>query len=519
MVMLRAGIGLVVLLVAMGPGLRAFAAEAKELGLVINEDNSHFYASRKPDDLTVAGLHAFVDQYADTTVSHLFLCPNAMRASYKSAVWDAIWELGDQEMPGGTGKAWMDNARILHERGLDPYAVWIDRCREKGISPWLTMRMNDIHDVPNVKSFMHSTFWVNHPEYWRVPHDASGGWTSRAFDYANPEVREHHMAFVRELLERYDPDGLELDWMRFGYHFKPGQEKEGCAILTQFMRDARALTKEWSEKRGHPIRLGARVPATPDAAKGLGMDGVTWVREGLVDMLVPTPFWTTSDFDIPIEQWRERIGPAAANVVLAAGLEHNLRASPGGGAVPNDLASVRGFAAAERHRGADQIYLFNFMDSQTIPVTQDEYRTLIEDGLDMKTVTSLPRRHVQCFHDTVPPGVPNGAVLPAMGHAGATFHLYTGPAPEKGTVVFLAGLAGRDGVATATFTATINGETCTAASDHSEPGKFPGAARAIQFDCPLSALKEGYNEVRVEQAADQPEQQILWAELSIDPAE
>jgi len=382
------------------------------------------------------------------------------------------------------------------------------------------MRMNDIHDVPNVKSFMHSTFWVNHPEYWRVPNDASGSWVARAFDYAHPEVREHHMAFVRELLARYDPDGLELDWMRFGYHFKDGQGEKGCAILTQFMRDVRTLANEWSEKRGHPIKLSARVPAVPDAAVGLGMDGVTWVREGLVDMLVPTPFWTTSDFDTPIELWRERIGPAAANVVLAAGLEHNLRGFPGGGAVANNLESVRGFAAAQLHRGADQIYLFNFMDSQTIPVTQDEYRVLVEDGLDTETVTSLPRRHVQCFHDTVPPGVSNGAALPAMGHAGAAFRLYTGPAPGTGTVVFLAGLAGgRDGVADATFSVTLNGEPCTAAADHAEPSKFPGVARAARFNCPLSALKDGYNELRIQQPAEQPAQQLIWAELRINPTE
>ena len=50
--------------------------------LVINEDNSHFFGTRKPEDMTLAGLHAFVDQYAGSAVTHLFLCPNAMRASF-----------------------------------------------------------------------------------------------------------------------------------------------------------------------------------------------------------------------------------------------------------------------------------------------------------------------------------------------------------------------------------------------------------------------------------------------------
>ena len=46
----------------------------------------------------------------------------------------------------------------------------------------------------------------------------------------HPEVRKHHMALIHELAQRYDFDGLELDWMRFGFHFRPGHEREGAQI-------------------------------------------------------------------------------------------------------------------------------------------------------------------------------------------------------------------------------------------------------------------------------------------------
>src|SRR5512147_1129180 len=160
------------------------------------------------------------------------------------------------------------------------------------------------------------------------------------------------MAFVRQVLERYDPDGIAMDWMRFGYPFRPGKEAEGAIQLTHVMRDVRGLTRQWSEKRGHAIKLGARVPTLPDAARGLGMDGVTWVREGLVDMLVPTPFWATTDFDIPIELWRERIGGAGSKVVLAAGAEILVRAYPAAKPIEEDITSTRGFAASSWNRGA-----------------------------------------------------------------------------------------------------------------------------------------------------------------------
>ncbi|MBI3119452.1 MAG: right-handed parallel beta-helix repeat-containing protein, partial [Candidatus Hydrogenedentes bacterium] len=352
-------------------------ANKPKYGVIINEDNSHFFGSRTAEEMSLEGLQAFVDQYANTQVTHLFLNPNAMRASYDSAVRDVIWEVGNQVVPDlEVARKWVENARLLHERGLDPYAVWIARCREQGISPWLTMRMNDVHDVNDTTNYMHSTFWVQHPEYWRVP-GSQGAWQDRALDYGIPEVREHNLALVRELLERYDPDGLELDWMRFGWHFAPGKEAEGADILTDFMRTVRGLGSEASKKRGHPILLGARVPTHPDAARGLGMDGVRWAKEGLIDWLVPSPFWATADFDIPIELWREQLGDASKNIVLAAGQEILLQAYPGAPQIENDLASLRGFASAALHRRANAIYLFNYMDPGPMPGGAGSYQNLL----------------------------------------------------------------------------------------------------------------------------------------------
>ncbi len=485
-----------------------------EPAIIINEDNSHFFTTRTAEQMSLEGLHAFIDQYADTEVSHLVLSTNSMKSSFASTSREAIWELGEQTMPEGDGKLWMDNARLLHERGLDPYALWIERAREKNIEPWLSMRMNDLHEVPDVKSYMHSTFWLNHPEMWRVPNDTGGGYSSRALDFGHPEVRKYAMDFVRELLERYDPDGLELDWMRFGWHFKAGEEAEGAVLLTEFMREVRQLTEEWSKKRGHVIKLGARVPAHPDAAKGLGMDGVQWAQEGLIDMLVPCPFWTTSDFDIPVELWKERIGEQAKHIVIAPGLEFSTRAYPGADPIANDLATTRGFAASAWYRGADQIYLFNYMDSQTRPVSAKDYRVLVEEGLGKEVVTSQPRRIIQAFRDTVPPGFDAGVKLPAVIGDNTTFILNIGKKPKSGNVMFKAGLAQGEGLEDAVLGVMINGVPCEMAGENAT--LFPGAKRSVQFRCPLKAVKHGANTIQLLQPTG-PAQKVVWAEIMIDP--
>ncbi len=483
-----------------------------EPGLILNEDNSHFFTTRTAEEMTKEGLHAFIDQYENTQVSRLVLSTNSMKASFASTTREPIWVLLEgQEMPEGNGKLWMDNARLLHERGLDPYAIWIDRSREKGITPWLSMRMNDLHDVPNIKSYMHSSFWLEHPEMWRVPNDTKGGYTSRALDYGHPEVRAYAMAFVRELLERYDPDGLELDWMRFGWHFKAGEEAQGAEHLTQFMRDVYQLTQEWSQKRGHIIQLAVRVPAHPDSAKGLGMDALRWAQDGLVDVIVPCPFWTTTDYDIPVELWKERTDKFGKNIIIAPGIEHNSRAYPGAAPIPNDMSLTRGFAASAWYRGADQLYLFNYMDSQTRPVSAEDYRILVEKGLGSDVVNTQPRRIIQTFRDTVPlknhkhkntkprprkgvlPGNESGVMLPADATTCPMFVMNIGPKPTSGNVTVIVGLAKAEDLSTTQLAFRVNETWCKPLEDYPNPAEFPGTVRALKFQCTLDQLEAVYN--------------------------
>ena len=492
----------------------------KPFTLVINEDNSHFYGWRTPKEMTVEGLNAFVDQYANTGVSHLFLCPNSMKTSYASNVWDSIWDLGDQIVPADqpVAQAWVDNARILNERGLDPYAHWIARAREKGISPWLSMRMNDVHEVDNPKSYLHSRFWVAHPEYWRVPGSTSGSWVNRAFDYAIPEVRAHHMKLLVELLERYDVDGIELDWMRFGWHFAPGKEEEGAAILNAFMRQARDLTNQWAIKRGHPIQLAARCPTHPDAALGLGMDGVTWAKEGLVDVLVPSPFWFSGDFDIPLELWRERIGDAAKNIVLLPGHEVLVGAYSGAKQELNDLASVCGWANASWARGADALYLFNYMDPAPILGGPSAYRAILESGLSRDYLSGQPCRFLVTCRDTTPPGFPDVAQLPKPLADSQTIRVYLGPIVPSATARIVLGTNKVIDEATAKAIAVqLNGTSCTPSAPPTDLAIYPGAQQALAFDIPKSKIITGNNTITITLKEITTDAQLVWCEIATTP--
>ena len=269
------------------------------------------------------------------------------------------------------------------------------------------------------------------------------------------------MKLVRELAERYDFDGLELDWMRFGYHFQPGHESEGLEILTRFTAEVRQLLNGWAKKRGHPILLGARVPSRPATALGLGYDPVRWAREGLVDMLVVTPFWASTETDIPIETWRQLL--AGTRVTLAAGLEVLVRAHPDSKLFQmNSLETVRGMAASMLDRGADRVYLFNYMDSETAMDDLANYPRLLRETGSLSTLEGKPRRHVVTFADTWAPGEPRAAALPAACEPGRwiALRVHTGPRPESGGVEARIGLEGAGEAEAKTWEVRVNGTVC-----------------------------------------------------------
>jgi hypothetical protein len=421
------------------PATAALAGAGDSTALCLNEDNSHWFFTRAGKALTPEFVSSFVDQYAGTQIREILFSGNSQRTSFASRVWDPVWKGYDPEGPDDQpllhstppearagARKWIHTAWELWRKGIDPYQLWIARARQKGLSPWMSMRMNDLHNVDDPESYLHGSFWKEHPEFRRIPWRAVD-WRDRAFDYGRAEVREYHFRLVEEYFERYDFDGLELDWMRFGFHFQPGREIEGGRLLTEFMRRTRRLADSWSHKRGRRIRVGARVPSRPETAREMGLDGALWAREGLVDLLVVTPFWASIETDMPLELWRRLAGD---QVTLAAGLELLLR--PYAGYRPlqfNSIETVRGAAASLLDRGADRVYLFNYMDSQTEMPDRENYPALLRGCGQLATLAGKKRRHVVTYADTWAPGEASAAQLPKDVEAGqwAAFRIHVGP--------------------------------------------------------------------------------------------
>ena len=492
-------------------------------GLCLNEDNSHYFSTRAGQTLNRETVASWVDQYAHTQVRELMLCPNSMRTSYDSKVWDPIWKGYDPDGPDDQpllastpaaarkgARNWIHTAWQLQRAGIDPYQLWIERARRHGISPWISMRMNDVHNVDDERSYIHSEFWRQNPQLRRVNYRLDRS-ADRAFDYGRAEVREHHFKLIRELAERYDFDGLELDWMRFGYHFQPGHERAGLEILTEFTAEVRRLLNVWEKKRGHKIRLGARVPSRPQTALGLGYDPATWARKKLIDMLVVTPFWASIETDMPIETWKELL--RGTSVTLAAGLEVLIRTHPESKQFQkNTLETVRGAASSLLDRGADRIYLFNYMDSQTAMDDLENYPTLLREAGRADTLQGKARRHVLTFADTWAPGEPSAIPLPAqcLADRWRAFRLATGPVPTGGVAFARLGVEGLTEADVANCEVRLNGEACKFGGKIELKTPKPESP-VYSFPVPLTMLQRGYNVIEF---ASKRDCRITWVEIA-----
>ena len=493
--------------VPIGIALLAGAAQARGI-LIVNEDNDHYF-KQDASLMNEASLKAYVDGIAEGgRVTHLFFCVAGQRASYDSKVWEPIWKgLGGN---GWNGKPenniWCVNAKKLFDAGIDPYRVWIDRSRKKGVSPWLSLRMNDAHGTTISNHFRVSGVYWAHPEWARVPGSASENWYDHALDFGQAAVRDYTFAMTREIVTRYRPDGLELDFMRVDSYFRDGEVAAGVPHMNDLVRQVREMSKRMG------VKLAVRVPDTLDACGRIGLDVLSWCREGLVDMVIPCNYYFSMTFAMPFADWKDRIAAANPRVRVISGSGENV-AFERSGFSHADSASYRGWASRMYSLGADGLYLFNVayhpLENKREPdLDRKIYST---DLLDREAVTRGPRRFVRALHDLHGADSQHPADPPVRSGDVLTVYLPEGDVVggSANVIVGFGSRAPREGE----VFAWVNGTAVQDRRDAFEKDKFGRSRAAWSWPVPLSVLKGGANAVRL---VFPRTAEVSWCELTVE---
>ncbi|MDE2667134.1 MAG: glycoside hydrolase family 18 protein [Acidobacteriota bacterium] len=241
------------------------------------------------------------------------------------------------------------NPKSLADSGHNPPQIIVDECRRRGLRAFVSLRMNDIHDGQHPRGTLPNpelpTFKRINPD-WLVPD--LDWWSALNFEVA--PVRELKLRVIEEFFDRWDFDGIELDWLRHTFYFPRGLEREKGKYLTEFMRAVRRSLRQKAAIRGRPIEIAVRVPERVEWCLEGGFEVPTWIREGLADTLILGQGLTESR---GLSGFRELMGDRRLPIYPS------LYPFGNGYALYPDEA-IRGSAANLWRGGADGLYTFNW---------------------------------------------------------------------------------------------------------------------------------------------------------------
>jgi len=208
--------------------------------------------------------------------------------------------------------------RALQREGTDALQVVCDHMHEHGKEVLAAIRMSDTHhsritpDNP-----LCPLFAVEHPEF--VIRQPDSRTNETALDYSYPQVRSHRLAIMKEIVEDYDVDGLELNFVRWAKHFPRDQGREKASILTEYVGQVQKMLQEAARTRGRrSLTLGVRVPESLAACWLAGVDIETWVKQGWVDYVVIST-WNNTDPQLRVGEFSRFTRPAGVDTIVVMG--------------------------------------------------------------------------------------------------------------------------------------------------------------------------------------------------------
>ena len=209
--------------------------------------------------------------------------------------------------------------------GWDPLAFAIEEAHARGLE--LHAWMNPYR----AKSSTSSTAVAPHPAVTLSEHAHVYG-SALWMDPGAPEVQDHTLAVIRDVLDRYDVDGLHFD--DYFYPYPNGEEFPDDATYAAYTSAGGTLGRDdW--RRDNVNQLVRRIseivaevrpavrfgispfgiyrPGMPEGITGLDQyaaiyaDPVKWMAEGWVDYLAPQLYWpstqTAQAYEPLVEWW------------------------------------------------------------------------------------------------------------------------------------------------------------------------------------------------------------------------
>jgi len=168
------------------------------------------------DYKTAADVRLIIKNCADAGFNTIFFQVRGnATAYYRSSIEPWAWELTSSG-PATTGR----------DPGFDPLALAIESAHRRGVELHAYMNVFPGWRSQNYPPDEAGQVWTRHPDWFMadrqgrkmIPWDRNAGQRQDFYSFLNPamtEVRDYTVAVFREVAQKYDVDGIHLDYCRY----------------------------------------------------------------------------------------------------------------------------------------------------------------------------------------------------------------------------------------------------------------------------------------------------------------
>jgi hypothetical protein len=249
-------------------------------------DGRHPHIYRYEPPMSRAQYVACIDELAGTPVQAVSFCLGEGRTMLHDTQVGELMGHNVEQWDHIVFRRAQQNASGLIDAGHDPLRLVCDQARLRGIGlyPCLLVQNPGVENA----TVRCSDFRRNNPHLEiraKAGVDADLPWIG-GLDFAHQEVRQERLAIIEETLWEYDVDGFELQLNNHPRYFHPEQVDAGRTLMTDWV----GRVHEAVRRSGADRQLVVRLPLDLEAAHSIGLDVVEWVRQGIVDVLIPEVF-------------------------------------------------------------------------------------------------------------------------------------------------------------------------------------------------------------------------------------
>ncbi len=250
--------------------------------LIYYNDAHHFHAKRIEPPASIHKLQWPVDEVAGTGVDLLALGLGYGDVYFhNSKVGRTVGQLKDvwEDFIDWRIMRMVQEARRL---GTDQVREVIKRGRQTGLAVFPSLKLQDGALPGGERCGLLK--WEHGAEVCiGGPEGSRERWS---YDFTNELVRQDKLAVIREMLDEYGADGIELDFLFGGVYFRRDKVEENIPTMTRFVAQVREMANEIGEKQCRQIPIMARVPHRKEIALDRRLDPETWLKEGSIDLVV-----------------------------------------------------------------------------------------------------------------------------------------------------------------------------------------------------------------------------------------